>query len=638
MARHTVGQLLAARRRTRMQGRDVMNPAFDTTVLGHNPDAVMVLDPRGVVLHWNLAAESIFGYAADQAVGKAFTDLVAAPGPAAQFQELLRGAEAEGQCVDESVRHRKDGSCLHVGSSAKAVRRADGTVECFVVTEKDVTRLKLVRDSQRVEAKYGDLLESTPDAMLIVNVTGLIVLANTQAQQVFGRVRNELVGQPVEILLPERQRQAHLSHRGNYFAQPRKRSMGAGLALFGQRRDGQEFPVEISLSPLPTEEGMLVMCAVRDVTEREEARRKADRKFRDLLESAPDAMVIADAQGRIVLVNSQAVQLFGWASAELLGQPVETLVPPRYRGDHMHHRNGFSARPRLRQMGAGLTLYGMRKDGSEFPVEISLSPIETEDGPLVVSAIRDASDRKQMEHTLQEASRLKSEFLAGMSHELRTPLNGILGFSELLVDQRMGPLNDKQREYIGDIHQCGKHLLQLINDVLDLSKVEAGKMQIYAEPFAMGAAVAAVCAVVTPIARKKQIKLANAVPNDAPQVTLDPQKVKQILFNLLSNAVKFTDPGGQVSVALVLDGDAGLQLLVRDNGIGIAAEDQLLLFEAFQQLDGGSTRRHEGTGLGLALTRKLTELHGGLITVQSAPGQGSTFMVWLPRVYVAVPQ
>jgi protein-histidine pros-kinase len=263
-------------------------------------------------------------------------------------------------------------------------------------------------------------------------------------------------------------------------------------------------------------------------------------------------------------------------------------------------------------------------------VEISLSPIETEDGLLIASAIRDASERKRIERTLQEASRMKSEFLANMSHELRTPMNGILGFSELLIDERFGTLNDKQKEYLGDIHECGVHLLQLINDVLDLSKVEAGKMQVYPERFGAQAAVASVCAVVSPQMQKKRIVLKTQAAPGLQDVVLDAQKFKQILFNLLSNAVKFTDEGGRVEVSLDVEAERLLRLRVRDTGIGIAAADMERLFEAFQQLDAGSARRYEGTGLGLALTRRLVELQGGRIGVESEPGRGSTFTVTLP--------
>ncbi|MBI3370118.1 MAG: PAS domain S-box protein, partial [Burkholderiales bacterium] len=412
--------------------------------------------------------------------------------------------------------------------------------------------------------------------------------------------------------------------------QPRTRSMGAGLELFGQRRDGEEFPVEISLSPLATEEGIMVMCAVRDTTERQEAERRADRKFRDLLESAPDAMVIVDESGKIVLVNSQTGVLFGWKREELLGQPVETLVPPRYRGAHPGHRSTYFAKPKLRQMGAGLELYGLRKDNSEFPVEISLSPIQTEDGLLIASTIRDASERKRNELMLQAANRLKSEFLANMSHELRTPLNGVIGFSELLYDLRFGPLNAKQREYVGDIHECGKHLLQLINDVLDLSKVEAGKMRNVIERFAPMTAISAVCATVGPMALKKRIQIHPPAKPVIDAVELDQQKFKQILLNLLSNAIKFTDVGGQIHMALEAEGSDMLRMTVHDTGIGIAASDLDHLFEAFRQLDGGLSRRQEGTGLGLALTRKLVELQGGRVEVRSEPGVGSAFSVVLP--------
>jgi protein-histidine pros-kinase len=283
--------------------------------------------------------------------------------------------------------------------------------------------------------------------------------------------------------------------------------MGAGLELHGIRKNGEEFPVEISLSPLVTEEGTMVMSAVRDIT----YRKKADQKFRALLESAPDAMVIVGRDGKITLVNSQVERLFGYLREELLGKAVEMLIPRRFRERHPGHRSHFFAQPRARSMGEGLQLQGLRKDGSEFPVEISLSPIETEDGLFIASTIRDATERRRFEHDLHEANRLKSEFLANMSHELRTPLNGIIGFSEFLFDEKPGPLNTKQKEYLGDVLNSGRHLLQLINAVLDLSKVESGKMELHPERFATEVAIDEVCAVMFPLVNQKAIVIRREV-------------------------------------------------------------------------------------------------------------------------------
>jgi PAS domain S-box-containing protein len=376
-------------------------------------------------------------------------------------------------------------------------------------------------------------------------------------------------------------------------------------------------------------------------------------RYRKLLHAVPDAILEVDPEGRITILNEAAERMFGYTRAEFFGLNVETLVPAAMRSGHAKHRSSYAEHPNTRPMGTGLELQGQRKDGSLFPVEISLSPNWIEGSLHVIASVRDITERKAVENRLrslreqytaeltlkneqlearnrevERANRLKTEFLASMSHELRTPLHTIIGFSELLGEQLEGPLTDKQQRFVGHILQDARHLLELINEVLDISKIESGRLELKQETFDFGQCVEEVMAGIRHHAASRNITLENQ-NNFHESLYADRLRLKEILYNLLNNAVKFTPEGGRVWIEAGREGDT-LHISVCDTGIGIPEKEQPSIFEKFYQVGDISGGVREGTGLGLPITKHLVELHGGAISVASQPGKGSSFRLVLP--------
>lgn len=766
---------------------------------------------------------------------------------------------------------------------------------------------------QRAEERFRLVFEAAPNAMIMVNREGAITLVNTQTEILFGYPRSELVGRPIEMLVPGNVRPLHPNLREGYLRNPKTRAMGVGRDLYGVTKTGREVPIEIGLNPLETAEGTFVLASIIDITER----KRSEERMRLIVEAAPNAMVMVDKAGCITLVNAQTEKLFEYSRTELMGQSVDILVPHGFRAQHADLRERFLAEPSTRAMGTGRDLYGVTKSGREVPVEIGLNPLKTPEGTFVLASIIDITERKLSENALRQsedrfrlmvssvqdyaifmldldghvetwndgaqrlkgytteevvgkhfslfyvpedlargrpnqelqiarelgrfedegwrvrkdgsrywanvivtpipdenggisgyskvirditermragealqeselrfraitdslseglviasvegrilywnaasralfgfssseewaltmpefsevfelstldgrilkieewplsrviagehlsdcevrirrfnsdrelilsfsgkrvrgesgspvafvsfaditerrraevvtrqinaslerrvrertteltiakdraeaADRQKSLFLANMSHELRTPLNAVIGFTQLIHDDVVTPEMPQYKEFLGDILTSAKHLLKLINDVLDLSAVDAGKLAFHPESVDLSKLIVEVLGILQTSAASKRLRLESYIDPALHSVVLDAARLKQVLYNYVSNALKFTPEGGRVTVRALSQEGSTFRLEVQDTGVGIAAADIGLLFSEFRQLDQGAGKQHSGTGLGLALTKRLVEAQGGSVGVESTLGKGSVFFAVLP--------
>lgn len=605
-----------------------------SSILEYANDAIFAIDLSGKIMKCNTSTEKFYDYPPEELLGNQY-EMLLPDIRHKEFESIRDNLLFGDQSVPfETERLTKKKNIIKISASYSAIKDETGRIIGISIIERKI----MTRRS--MESKAQALLETAPDAMVIVNSFGQIILINAQTEKLFGYEKNELLGRSVEILIPDRFAGKHTDHRKNFFANAKTRTMGEGQELFGKHKSGQEFPVEISLSPLETEEGVLVSAAIRDISKR----KKAEEKFRNLLESAPDAIIIVNETGTIQLVNAQTEKMFGYNRTEMIGNKIELLMPGRYESIHQAHRINYFKTPKVRQMGEGFDLQGIDKHGKEFPVEISLSPLETEDGLLVSAAIRDISEKKKLENQIREINinlerKVKQrtaeletknkeleQFAYVASHDLQEPLRTTSSFVGFLQEEYYGKLDENANSYLNYISQATERMQTLIKDLLDYSRI--GRKTILQE-VDCNEILSDVMADLSSAIEETHAKI--AVTEPLPVVKGYATELKQLFQNLISNSIKFHKQNFAPEITISSKKLPGAwEFSFRDNGIGIDKQHHERIFIIFQRLH--NRMEYEGSGIGLSHCKKIVELHGGKLWVDSQPGEGSNFQFTLNKM------
>ncbi len=626
-------------------------------------DAIITTNADLNIIMFNNAAEKMFGIAAAQALGRPLETFLPNRYRDKHLKFMFRMNQDSLQRYPagktfQVVGMRANGEEFPAESSFSYVELHGERF--FTAILRDVTERRdteqALRDSEEL---FHSIFEHSHAVMLLIDPdTGNIINANPAAVAFYGFSYNELVSMNISAInqLPREkvaaERQHAKSEERNYFIFPHR------LA------NGQIRTVEVRSHPIKTKDRTLLFSIIHDITERrqaEESLRLSEEKYRnlaeeleqrvqertaevqDLYQHAPCGYHSLDANGVFVMVNQTELNWLGYTATEILGHSITNIMTSESQAIMRTFFPIFKERGWIHD----LELDFVRKDGSTFPVLINATAIYDDKQRFVTSrsTVMDNSEHKKSENALrksrdelsaaysalEKAAHAKDEFLANMSHELRTPLNGILGLSEMMLDEYRGPLNEHQRKFMRTIESSGRHLLSLINDILDLSKIEARKLEIHTETIIVSDVCEASLAFIKEPALKKDITIEFSPQPARTTIQADPRYMKQILVNLLSNAVKFTPSGGTVALKVQPNPERGcLDFQVIDTGIGISPQDMKRLFFPFTQVDSSLTRQHEGTGLGLSLVKHLTEMHNGTVSVESEVGKGSRFTISLP--------
>jgi PAS domain S-box-containing protein len=592
--------------------------------------AVFMMDPSGQILSWNAGAELIKGYKADEIIGHNFScffppDDIERGRP----EEVLRMTVASGRHEEQGMRVRKDGSRFLANVTLTALRGPTGNLKGFSEFSHDLT------ESKESGIRYRGLLEAAPDAMVVVDQEGKIVLLNLQAEKQFGYYRDELVGQQVANIIPEGFAERLIADGTRTAAEALSQQIGTGIELIGLRKDGSKFPVEIMLSFLQNAEGVQVTVAIRNISVRKAAEEhmvQMEARYRGLLEAAPDAMVVVNHVGKIVLLNVRAEKQFGYHRDELVGQKVKDIIPEGFAERLLADGTRTAAEALAQQIGTGIELFGRRKDGSEFPIEIMLSPLENVEGILVTAAIRNISERKEAEaHLVETVGELKrsndelQQFANVASHDLQEPLRMVASYTQLLANRYKGRLDPDADDFIAYAVDGCNRMQGLIEDLLTFSRVGAN-------PKALSEISSEASLNESLINLGVTVKESGAVvTHDAlPIIAIDDTQLALVFQNLIGNAIKYRGiEAPRVHVSATRNGARGWIFSVRDNGMGIDAQYFERIFVLFQRLHGRN--EFKGTGIGLAICKKIVERWGGRIWLESKPEIGSTFYFSLPE-------
>ncbi|MHB8510702.1 MAG: PAS domain-containing sensor histidine kinase [Actinomycetota bacterium] len=576
--------------------------------LDQAPNPVFIAGPDGKIALLNSHSENLFAYPRAELIGMSLQTLVPEifGSDASSSAEYLRNPQPRPMGLDaELFGRRNDGTEFPVDASLTPVYTVNGLI--ILASIVDITKRSTAERSRK---HLAALVESSDDAIFSKALDGTITSWNKGAEHLYGYSAQEIIGHPLSLIVPF-EKSSEIPELLDRVAR------GEGIEHYETtrtRKDGSIVDVSVTISPIRDSIGSITGASViaRDISEL----KQAEERFRAFLEFAPDAIVMIDVDGAIQIVNAQVERLFGFSRSELVGSPVEKLIPQRFNDAHIKHRSSFTNDPRPRLMGAGLELYGVRKDGAEFQVEISLSPLPTRDGFLYAAAIRDVTERKRLE-------RLRDEFIGNAAHELRTPLATLNGIAEVLT-QHFEDLTKEQRdEMLAALNRQGERASNLISNLLDLSRLDGGRADIQLVDLEIQSAIHR-CIETAPPPADHTIDV-RIEPGLC--VRADSMRFEQVIVNLLTNAYRY---GGRTIHIETNQERSSIIISIGDDGAGVPADIIPSVFEPFTR--GPDARKVGGSGIGLALCRRLIRAFGGDIWYEAAEPHGARFRIRLVKV------